>query len=419
MKRVFPLLTACSFVFALACGDSSGGPGSGGAAGTLDGPDVMLTAATEAVYTAGALDGEDWETFGRVGPVSFDGAGNLHILDTQADRIVVVAPDGSFVRTVGKPGEGPGEFQSPIDLIVDRDGGYVVTSFNGMAIFGPEGEYKRSIGLDPFQGVPMWVQGVSAGRVLASSVMRMNRPEEREESGIVPETEGRPIEGFPLDGGDPEVLYTAWELPEISDDESDVSTQTSSTGRRMMSMTMAPPRAFVPGLHFDVLSDGRLAVVDSIGYRVKLVGVDGTVAGVIERPIPPTPVTDAIRDAERERRRAAREGQESITSSGTATTFNVTMGSLDDMTFADEIPVIDDMVVDWEDRIWVARTGEDGEDEGPIDIVTPEGSYVGTLSVDGLRIPAAFGPDGLMAYIESDEYDVQTVRVIRLVSLDR
>ncbi len=31
----------------------------------------------------------------------------------------------------------------------------------------------------------------------------------------------------------------------------------------------------------------------------------------------------------------------------------------------------------------------------------------------------AFGPDGLMAYIETDEMDVPGVRVTRLVSLER
>ena len=54
-------------------------------------------------------------------------------------------------------------------------------------------------------------QGVSADRLVTDAIMRMNRPEEREEAGIVPETEGRPIEAFPLDGSDPEVFYTAWE----------------------------------------------------------------------------------------------------------------------------------------------------------------------------------------------------------------
>jgi hypothetical protein len=46
--------------------------------------------------------------------------------------------------------------------------------------------------------------------------------------------------------------------------------------------------------------------------------------------------------------------------------------------------------------------------------VTPDGSYLGTIVADGLRIPAAFGPDGLVAFIEADELEVQRVRVARL-----
>ena len=338
----------------------------------------MLTAATETVYTAGALDGEDWETFGTIGTVAFDGAGNLHILDSEADRIVVVAPDGSFVRTVGGPGEGPGEFRSPNGLIVDRDGGYVVTSFDGMEIFGPGGEYLQSIPLDPFTGVPMSAQGVSADRLLTGAIMRMNRPEEREEAGIVPETEGRPIEAFPLDGSDPEVFYTAWELP----DQSDGAVETSSSSGGGTSIRMRPPRAFVPGLHYDVLSDGRVAVVDSTGYRVKLVGTDGTVTGVVERPILPTVVTDEIRDSERERRLAERAEEEAAMERifrDSPLGISMQLGSIEDMTFADEIPVIDNIAVDWEDRIWVARHDELGIGPELIDIVTPDGEYVGTL----------------------------------------
>ena len=407
MRHVLAYSLALPTLLLVACGDSSDASGAGGVAGTLDGPDVMLTAVTEDVYTAGALDGEDWETFGNVGSVAFDAAGNLHILDSQADRIVVVAPDGSFVRTVGGPGEGPGEFNSPTGLIVDRDGGYVVPNINGLEIFGPEGEYLRSVTLDLFKGLPMRTDGLSAGRVVTRTVMRMNRPEEREESGIVPESEGRPIEVFPLDGSDPEVLYAAWELPEERDEG---TLETTSSGGPSV-YQMAPPRAFVPGLHCDVLSDGRVAVVDSIGYRVKLVGIDGTLTDVIERPIVPKVVTDEIRDAEQEE-------QEASMNSGSSG-FRVRYGSVDDMTFAAEIPVIDGIAVDWDDRIWVARHDERGVGPELIDIVTPDGGYVGTLPADGLRIPAAFGPDGLLAYIETDDFDVRSVKVVRLVSLER
>ena len=49
-----------------------------------------------------------------------------------------------------------------------------------------------------------------------------------------------------------------------------------------------------------------------------------------------------------------------------------------------------------------------------MDILTARGGYVGTVSADGPGIPQAFGPDGLVAYIERDGFDVPTIRVRRL-----
>ena len=45
---------------------------------------------------------------------------------------------------------------------------------------------------------------------------------------------------------------------------------------------------------------------------------------------------------------------------------------------------------------------------------TWEGTYVGSYSTETTRIPWAFGPNGLAADIESDEFGVQTVVVKRL-----
>jgi hypothetical protein len=80
--------------------------------------------------------------------------------------------------------------------------------------------------------------------------------------------------------------------------------------------------------------------------------------------------------------------------------------------FADAIPVIAGLGVDWDNRIWVERSARPGED-GPIDVVDAEQRYYGSIPADGPRLPAAFGPNGLVAYIERDELDVPSVRVMR------
>lgn len=389
----------------LACDDPTGSPGSAGRPGTLEGPDVMLAAATEHVYTVGAYMGEDWESFGSISDVAFDGAGNAHILDRQEDRIVVLDPEGTFVRFVGGSGEGPGELQSPSSLHVYRDGGYVVGSVRRIDVLGSDGEQVRRMPMGIAAGSPRWDAISFPDGSLISTVFRFDI--ERFREGLEQlDPPGRPIEIFPIEHGRPEVLYTAWDLPDPEGDRRRARRSSSPDGISRMSAG----RAFEPRLHYDAISDGRLAVVDSIGYRVKLVTRDGGVVATVERPIAPLAVTEAMKEAARDRYRA-REVPSNVG------IFRIERESVDELRFADEIPVIANMAVDWEDRIWVERTGADGVEPGPIDIVTPEGDYVGTVPADGVRIPSAFGPNGLMAYIEADEVGIPTVRVIRLVSL--
>ena len=138
---------------------------------------------------------------------------------------------------------------------------------------------------------------------------------------------------------------------------------------------------------------------------------------MIERPIAPLPVDDAIREAERERYREAEAGV-LASASNTSLPIQIDREGVEGRTFADEVPVLYSIKVDWEDRIWVERRGPTGDDDGPTDIVTPGGDYIGTLAPDGLRTPDAFGPGGLMAYIESGDLEVPTVRVVRLIALE-
>ena len=390
----------------LACGDT-GDRAATGTAGTLDGPDVIVNAVTEEVFTVGSVAGDDWDTFGTVRTVHFDAQANLHIFDAQADHIVVVGPDGSLIRTVGGPGEGPGEFDNVITTIVGRDGSYTVMGFLQIDLLDPDGEFVRRITQDPMTtGIVMAAMALPDGRLVAGQFVRFGDQEEQSDEG------GRPIHLVPLDGTEPQLLYTAWQLPGEDDDEIEFSGSLSSGAR----ISMPAGRAFEPRLRYDLLTDGRLALIDSIGYRVKLIGLDGSVTGTVERPIAPLSVDDAIMEAERAR---YRDGEAAAIESGARVNAQIEREGVEGRTFADELPVLYDLKVDWEDRIWLERWGPAGDDDGPTDVVTPTGDYIGTLAPDGLRTPDAFGPDGLMAYIEHSEMEVPTVCVVRLIALEQ
>ncbi len=391
-------------VLLAACGEGGEDPADG-AAGTLDGPDAMVNAVTREVFSVGSAVGDAWDTFGSVRAVGFDREANLHILDSQAARIFVVRQDGSLVRTVGGQGEGPGEFNSSRGLIVARDGSYTVIGLAQIDLLDPGGEFVRRVAMDPTTtGVVRADVALPDGRPVTPLLLRLGDDEEAED--------GRPIYGYSLDGTGAEVLYTAWKLP--GEDEDLVESEFSSAGT---TMRLSAGRAFEPRLDLDVLADGRLALIDSIGYRIKLIAPDGGVTGTVERPIAPLPVDERIMEAERER---YRETTAALLEGGrrAAAAVRFERAGAEELAFPGEVPVLAGIKVDWEDRIWVERRGPTGGTDGPIDIVTPAGDYIGTLPPEGLRAPDAFGPGGLLAYVESDELGVPTVRVVRLIALE-
>ena len=96
----------------------------------------------------GATDGDDSITFGQVGEVAVDGAGNIYVLDRQARRVKVYDPDGAFLRFIGRAGEGPGELSRfPNGLMIRDDTALVVADYMRarVSIFDLEGGLLATI----------------------------------------------------------------------------------------------------------------------------------------------------------------------------------------------------------------------------------------------------------------------------------
>lgn len=196
----------------------------------------------------------------------------------------------------------------------------------------------------------------------------------------------------------------------------------------MMVIQMAPQVAFQPVVHLGVLMDGRYVVVDSTTYAIDVLGPDGVIDTTLERPIEPVTVTDEIREKEMAWQMTQLEDGDagagaSLLPSGAPSGLADQMRKLrrsqvESLLFADVIPVIAAIGVEWDGRIWAERSPAEPGEPGAIDVVDPEGRYFGTIPPEGPRMPSAFGPDGLVAYIEKDELDVPSVRVMRIRTED-
>jgi len=192
---------------------------------------------------------------------------------------------------------------------------------------------------------------------------------------------------------------------------------------RQTIVSRGPRRGFEPELFAGVLPGGRIAFSDSSAYAVKIAERDGGRIGtILTRPILPEPVTERVMQAEKDRRLRDLGGRPegSVSRSGDGLIVAGTgrgaweREQIETLEFAEEVPLVRDLRTSWNGRIWVLRRGDEPVSDGPIDILAADGRYLGSYRTGATPLPDAFGPDGLAAFIERDELDVQTVVVKRL-----
>ena len=414
--------------------------------------DRPLGAEFPEVYRVGGLNAPAWAFFEGREPTGFDAAGNLYVLDGQASQVVVIGPDGGLVRTVGREGQGPGEFDGAENLFVWRDGRFVVVDLgqNAYQVFGADGELERYVpmgggtgplSMSSFTNLRMRTRSDPAGDALIAQGMpslldafsglfeqlaeMTGHAVETPEPGV----DDRGLERLDLSG---DVLSTApilqgWRAPrlEIQQDLTIENFDDPST----MAGLMNSLRYFEPFMTWDVLPDGTIAYSDSTAYAIKLAAPEGPVTDVLRRPIHAEAVTDRIRRAAIDRELRQLDERESrdpemipelaefreAMAEARAESIAAERKAAAEREFYPEIQVVRDVKATWEGGLWIQRRGEDPwDDKGPIDVFGANRRYVGTFARNEPGMPAAFGPDGLVVFWEFDELDVPTIVVKRL-----
>ena len=390
--------------------------------------DRLLDADFPEVYRVG--DGiREWDLLSRVTSLGFDSLGNLHIGDLAGDelRVVVVDPLGGLVTRFGRQGEGPGEFRQAVTALALPDGRTVVPDNGHFAyhVFGLDGTLERMVRYP----------GVEANHSRVPAEYPANSPRVRKADHWTGDLvlQVTHVWDFEMDSvtrrGSFEIRPGPRQVMRLRLGE-ETSTEEAISG--------VSRRDRLTTFYFGPLANGAVALSNSRAYEIEIAGPTPDVSRTLVRPVPPRPWTGQIKRAYL---RYLEQGLREAAASGDGAAWMI--GGIDKLlsnpdlsVFADQIPLIDGIETTWEGNIWVLRTPADGFPEmdieaaltgplsstsnvlppprrpGPIDVITPNGRYHGTLAES--QMPVAFGPDGLTAYVELDELDVPTV-VVRLL----
>ena len=156
------LLPAVVILTLAACGTDTVSSGSGPATVTETiGDTTIVRTVSGSVWegeatlvpevSIGEVEGEEEYLFGSIWSIAVDDDRNVYAFDGQAHHVRVYDPEGVYVETLGRRGEGPGEFRSAQAIGVLPDGRLVVRDSGNkrVAVFGPGPGQTDHWGYDP------------------------------------------------------------------------------------------------------------------------------------------------------------------------------------------------------------------------------------------------------------------------------
>jgi hypothetical protein len=346
-------------------------------------------------YRVGGMDVAEEAEFGLVVGLAVDPAGNIYVADQQVRRIQVFGPDGTFLRTIGEPGSGPGEISQGLFGVWVMGEELWAADVNNLRVnrYSLEGESLGAEPLDFTRGAPVrWDQ------VGASVVAQMRGIPG---AGMGDTSGGDPVVTVGQDPQDTVMVLGVGETIEMSEG-----------GQARMTLFSQEPL-------WDAAADGRLLSALNSEYRIELRNADGALTRVMTRPYTPRPVTESDQLAVRTLLRDLMLEQGAPPPA--VDQFMQGVG------FAPNWPVMAQILAGPNGTVWAQRirTSDDvsagGEEFNPQDlgsdewdIFDAEGRYLGVLTMPAKFAPLRIDGDALWG-VQRDEFDVNSVVRYRLV----
>ena len=324
----------------------------------------------------GSLDGPKEEQFGSVTSLAPLSDGGIAVLDAQAKEVRVFGPDGAYVRTVGRQGEGPGELSGPSAMARLGADTLAVYDYRNarVTLFGPDGALARTVTLSydgygrPYRAA-FFADGSLVGQVRYSG------------SSAFSGGSGKPT--FVTDSAALVVNRADGSLEDTVDVLPSSETLRSVQRSGQMMMVSSASSDFGRVNVFDASPDGVWSGYgDRFALRL-LDPADGHLKRILRAPGLDRPLTDA---------EAKQIRDQDLASAKTPEERRRVQEMLDLSPRPELRPSYDRLVVDDQARLWVRRWPGAGRDHHLWWVFSRDGALLGSVSVPGrLRIMAIQG----------------------------
>ena len=376
--RLTILATATSMLGLAACGSDTGPAGPRVEVETI-GDTTIVRTLSGSVWGAearlvpevsiGELDGPEEYLFGRIGSLAVDDDRNVYVFDRQAYHVRVFDDAGVYVRTLGRRGEGPGDFGRAEAIAVLPDGRLLVRDPGNMRVqvfdpaSGETDEWGYNSGNTYRPGAPLHTDVRGRTFLLTSD-------QSGDDIVIVLGQDGTHLDTLPEPSGDHEPVMIRAE-----------HTTAESSSR------VSAPVPFSPRFFWAVHPTGHFLTGLSSDYRIDLVRDDGVLR--IERDYEPVPVSDGERDYWRE-------------STVQMIRFTVPGWTWDGPRIPDHKLIFTELLAGRDGRIWVTLStagqrveNEDYDPENPFSqpVTWPESTRYDVFESDGTYLGVVAPPD--------------------------
>ena len=351
--------------------------------------DATCAVSEEPTVVIGDDESDENQWFSRLGDVARMSDGSIVAVDRGSAQIRVYDPDGQHLRTMGRQGEGPGEFENgPFQMWIAAGdtiwaGDYFPWRYN---LFSADGEFVRGVRLDP-QFIP-----TSSGGGVLENRYTVNSSDKRSRKADFSVADTMIVEAHDPNG---QLIDTLARIPNGrwgQDDHEALS-------------TFWLPRLFYAGAKVDA-GGSTVALAYGMNTEVRVLDDEFNLRLIVRWAEPGREVTGADVDAWRE---DYVENRPRPDFSPMAEAHDATIS--EERPVAELFPAISSVMVGRDGRIWVRQYDRPREVRGWL-AFEPDGQFLCHLA----PLPGSireFGSDYVLLRQES-ELGIQTVQLHRL-----